>query len=312
MAQQLTVDLSPEGAGQEVLVDSHGLPTPKAMGVEDVITDPDVVNAVTARAMRGDDEEPVISGPPDGSVTLLAGYVDGDGVRHTSAEIRELRGRDEEVLARAVATGDTARFIDAIVRTGVVRIGDVEDDLTLKRALDSLLLGDRALICLQVRRLAYGDTMELDIVCPLCQHEFVIGYSFSEDVPLKAFAVEGEDDPTIREFPVVCPSGSKVTLRLVDGLAQKKVYTPENITKKNDEERNTILLAEVISEIDGVPLRGSRAVLDMPARDRRFLLKWTVDGQFGPQYDKVEQECPDCQRSFPLGVIDIYQMFRGA
>lgn len=329
MTQGMTLDMSSGGGGQEVsALGADHLPTPAAMGVEGVVSsDPSTVNAITANALADDDEpeDAVITPPPDGSVELLAGFVDEHGVRHTDVEIRELRGRDEETLARAAAAADTGRFIDTICRVGVIRIGDIEDEAGLKKALDTLLLGDRALLCMEIRRLAYGDVIELDVRCPLCDHVGETDYSFSQDVPRKAFGVEiadphdikaapvAVDDLAQREYQLTCPSGAVVNIRSIDGTAQKKVYTPENLRRKTSEECNTLLLVELISTINGAPLRGDRVIQDQTSRDRRYLLSWvTASSNFGPQYDKVEAECSECLRTFPVGVVDLYQMFRGA
>ena len=310
----MTLDLSGDGKGEEIATGL--LPTPAEMGLatdanDHVITDPVAINKVAAALATSEPEnDPMMEAPPDTSVRLLAGYVAADGARSTDVEIRDLRGRDEEVIAKAVATGDTGRFIDAVVRCGVVRIGTVEDEKGLRAALDSLLIGDRNLLCMEIRRLAYGDTMELSVVCPLCSHQFGIIYSFRNDVPIKPWAPEG--DPETRLFSVTAPSGAVVTIRSIDGTAQKKVFTPDNIRDRSDEERNTLLLAELIRDIDGRAVLGTAQILDQTSRDRRFLLKWIAENQPGPNYAGVMQECPDCQREFALGAVDMYQMFRGA
>ncbi len=297
--------------GEEVLLGEEGLPTVDEQGrppLPDTETAPDQVNAITARALAPD-EDVVITGPPDGSVQLLAGFIDPDGTRWTQAEVRELRGRDEEAMARAFATGDMTRYIDAIVKAGTVSIGPVSEGKELDQALDKLLVGDRDLLVLQIRRLAYGDTLMLTVKCPFCTVEFDVSYSFADDVPLKQFGIEGVGDPTQRLFDIELPSGGVSEIRLTDGRAQKVVFTPEHM-KKTDAEINTLLLAELLTSLNGKPVRGPGPVLDLSAKDRQHLLKWLSDSQPGPQYNEVKQECPDCVREFPL-VVSLRDMFRG-
>lgn len=300
-----------EAGGKEVMdeLGGDGLPAVPAELAVDPGLQPEKFNAVTAAILSDKPEDFTIEGPPDGSVTLIAGYVDPSGNRFTNAEVRELRGRDEEMLARAWATGDMVRYIDAILKVGVVRVGEVTDEKELAKALDTLLLGDRDLLVMQVRRLAYGDTMRLEVKCPFCEADFTVDYSFSDDVPLKPFTVEGSGDRSQRVFDIELPSGSVAEIRLVDGKAQKVVYAPENL-KKTGEELNTLLLKELVVSIDNVPTRGAAPFLDMPTRDRRHLLNWLGENQPGPQYDDVKQECPDCTREFPL-VMTLGVMFRG-
>lgn len=293
--------------GVEVPLDPEldRVPVPgREQGLPDPETSPDQFNAVTA-ALLGDDEEVHIEGPPDGTARLMAGYIDDDGNRWTDIVVRELRGRDEELLERAFVSGDMGRYIDAICKAGVTQLGPLEDTKELHKALDSLLIGDRDLIVMHVRRMAYGDTQRLNVKCPFCEERFQVDYSYSVDVPLKQFDV---DDRNQRLFDVQLPSGSSCEIRLVDGKAQKLVYTPENM-KKTEAELNTALLAELLVSIDGKPVRGTGPVLDMRMRDRQFLLTWLIERQPGPRYEDVKQECAACAREFPL-VMTLRDMFR--
>lgn len=309
----MTMVMDFENGGQEKVLDPSGLPPVDDQGrppLPDAETEPERVNAITAAVLAGDDEDITISGPPDGSVTLIAGYVDPSGNRYTSAEVRELRGRDEESLSRALASGDLTRYIDTIVKVGTVRIGDLTEEVDAKdfaKALDSLLIGDRDLLMLQIRRLAYGDTLKLDVKCPFCDDEFTVDYSFSKDVPLKAWE---QDDKSQRLFDIELPSGGVAEIRPVDGRAQKFVFTPEN-SKKTQAEVNTLLLRELVVSLNKVAVRGVGPILDMPVKDRVHLLDWVQENQPGPQYQDVKQECPACEREFPL-VVSLRDMFRGA
>lgn len=304
-----------ENGGAEVTLDGSGLPQVDGQGrppLPDTEVEPDRVNAITAAVLADQPEDITISGPPDGSVTLIAGYIDPSGNRFTSAEVRELRGRDEEALARALASGDITRYVDTIVRTGTIRIGELTEEVDAKefaKALDSLLIGDRDLLTLQIRRLAYGDTMQLDVKCPWpeCAAEFSVDYSFSADVPLRPWE---QDDKSQRLFDIELPSGGVAEIKPLDGRAQKAVFTPEN-GKKTPAELNTLLLRELVVSIDGKAVKGVGPILDMASKDRVHLLEWVNDNQPGPRYDEVKQECPDCVREFPL-VVSLRDMFRGA
>lgn len=300
--------------GEEIMVGPtdpllDALPLPGDEALPDPEMEPEKFNAISRAVLEDESEDFVISGPPKTATTLIAGYVDDSGHRYTSAEVRELRGRDEEAIERARISDDTGRYLDAIVRAGTVRVGEIEDPKDLAKALDTLLLGDRELLIMQIRRVSFGDTMELNLKCPFCDDEFKVQYSFADDVPLRPFDVEGCHDKSQRLFDVQLPSGTDCEVRLVDGAAQKKVYTPEN-TKKTLEELNTLILTELLVSVGGRPVKGVGPVLDMSSRDRKFLLRWLASSQPGPQYDEVKQNCPTCEREFPL-VISTRDMFRG-
>lgn len=309
MTAGMALDFDNGGAEVELDPELAKVPVPGRDDLPDPEVDPDRFNAVTAAVLGEEQEDFAIKGPPDGSVTLIAGHVTDDGQRYTSAEVRELRGRDEEAIERALATGDIARYIDAIVRAGTVRVGEVTDERELAKALDKLWIGDRDLLVLQIRRATYGDTQQLHVKCPYCNDQFDVIYSYSDDVPLKGVEIDGLSDRSQRLFDVECPSQSVVEIRAVDGAAQKKVYTGENL-KKTDAELNSLLLRELVVSIDNNPVRGMGPILDLSSRDRQHLLKWLQKAQPGPQYEDVTQECPECLKSFPL-VMTIREMFRG-
>ena len=311
------LDMSEEGDGREITVDDDGAELGNAIAAEraateeagadfvDGATNPDAFNSITESILQEEDEDFSIDGPPDGSARLLAGFVDPSGNRYLTCTLRELRGRDEEAMARALANGDLTRYVDTILRAGVVTVGNVEKDSDVEVALDTLCLGDRDALLLQIRRLTFGDIQRLDTVCPYCEHKFQIDYSYANDVPLKQYELEPRD---LRVHRLELPSGAVCEVRLIDGRAQKSVYTTENL-KKVGEELNTMLLKACLKSFDGQQPTTAR-VLDMTARDRKHLLNWLVENQPGPQYQDVKQECPECAREFPL-VVDVRTMFRG-
>lgn len=311
----MAVDFANDGA--EVVVDlatgskldSDGFPE----ALNDVVLaadDPSRFQALTDAALaQTTTEDFSISGPPDGRVTLIGGYVTADGQRFTDAEVKELNGADEEAIAKALATKDMARYIDTLVKVGTTRLGEITDRKELVAAVDTLLIGDRDLLIMQIRRSTFGDKMRLDVTCPWCDHEFQVDYSFADDVPLRGINIEGAHDPAQRLFDIELPTGKSAAVRLVDGTAQKRIFTLDNL-EKTAEELNTIMLAELVDNIDGKAVNGLGPIREMVARDRKVLVDFLADSQPGPQYNDVKQECPDCAREFPLP-ITVRDMFRG-
>ncbi len=82
--------------------------------------------------------------PPDGLVHLPGGLW-WDGELLDSAEVRELNGADEVVLAKAAknATSFVASMIKVLLTRAVVSVGHHEPPS--KEILDALLVGDRDL-----------------------------------------------------------------------------------------------------------------------------------------------------------------------
>lgn len=308
-------DAVPEGGyrafdfdeGQDYVVDATGNRVDGAAPAEvSTENDPEYAAAVAAAVMDGSDAL-TIPAPPGGYVDLPGGYIDKEGKRHVTCEVRELNGRAEEAMARALASGDLTRYVDTIIKHGVIQLGPVVGpEELLSSELDGLLLGDRAFLVMAIRQVTFGDVMRLDVTCPFCEHEFQVDYSFSQDVP-----VRGMEAPEIRERTVSLQSGAEAKIVIPTGRVQKLIYTAENL-KKTGEELNTLLLSECIKEYERKPLRGISQVADIRMRDRRELLNLLEDNQPGPRYGDVKQTCdPEdgCGREFPL-VIDVRTMFR--
>ena len=279
----------------------------------DAATNPAMANMLGQLAMSGDmppdpDDEPkYMPDIPDGSVTLAAGYVDADGECTRDAEVRELTGVDEEAMGKKDATGNLARFIDVIVRRGTVSIGGRD---ATKEMLDSLLIGDRDVLALAIRRATYGDTLRLPLVCPSCEHEFEVDYDLTDggDIPSKPYTHGAE-----RSVTVELTRGRSATVGLVDGAIQKIVFTNDRKNLSNAETNTLILSRTLLAYHDG---RGPVSMVDRPRiarnmgmRDRAALVKAMIEAQPGPQYDDLKQECPNCAETLPLAV-DYGMLFR--
>lgn len=280
--------------------------------------DPGMANRAAALAEKGDDlDQPLMTMEPESAVTLLVGTtIDGHLVR--DAIVREMNGADEEAISKSLTAGNITRFTDVIVKRAVESVGPLTKGTDLDRALDKMLVGDRDMLVLAVRRATYGDSVDLDVTCPHCAEKLVVRYVLKPeadggDVPVRTIADcpdITEDDVRARaEFPVELPSGREAIVRLLDGSAQKVIFTPDN-EEKSSGELNTLLLRECVVSLDGKPVRGIAAVREnLSMRDRNKLLNFLLNNQPGPRYEEVVQECDECKREFPL-VLDVLTMFR--
>lgn len=244
--------------------------------------------------------EPVfIQRPPDCSVVLPGGLLDMDGNVVTDAEVWELTGEDEEALAKADATKNIGRFISTLLKRGVVRIG--EEEPVSKGTLDSLLIGDRDMLLLAIRKATYGHEMEYGTRCPYCFEQLEAVIDLNTDVPIKKM-----DEPK-HSYEVPLRNDKKAVVRLAQGEDQDKILS---LVGKSVPEMNTALLGSCVLTIDGNPTQGAASVRALGMQDRKTLLDFITAEQPGPKYEEVKINCPACEREVSLD-IDLGVLFRG-
>jgi hypothetical protein len=224
-------------------------------------------------------------------VELLIGIRGADLQLHKTVQVRELNGADEEALARFAINADAARYANELVRRAVVEIEGIDDF-----KVEELFLGDRDLIVRHVRRLTFGDYIEIpEIVCPVCSDKFGVKFDVTE-VPLKS------------DFPdtmtVVSRRGKPVELRWPTVADQLAVVKAGASTR---EANNTIMLDRLIVAIDGSPVQNIAKNLGMA--DRAKLVQFLAENIPGLRYQDVTCACPACEESLPL-VFSVFDLFR--
>lgn len=271
-------------------------------------TDPDTATALAERLLSDDAPEkvettvavPFIEPPPDTSVRLPGGGImDPDGTFHDEAVVRELTGADEEALSKADATKSMSRYVQVLVRRGTESIGKYEklDD----NLLGELLVGDREMLILAIRRATYGNDLKLTLVCPSCTAAVDATFDLSSDIPIDDM---GDERKRIIEVPL--RRGRTAKVRIATAADQDAVLALQG---KTVAEMNSAYLARCLVSIDGMPCT-RETVLGLGIRDRQAIIKAMNEAQPGPKYGEVNLECPGCGRDFPMQ-IGIMELFRG-
>jgi len=259
---------------------------------------PDLANQLVNQAITEQEAtvaaiKPDVQLPPDTQVELPGGLFDPfDGVTST-AEIRELTGADEEVLARIT---DPGKALLAVLERATVKVGD---NPATKELLDGLLAGDREMILLAIRIATFGPSVAVGPICPNCGEEQTFDVDLEKDVVIKKI---NEDD---REFTVDCSVG-KVVMNLPTGIAQKALV---NASNKNSAELDTILLKSCVASINNVPVTSIQQIKDLKIKDRRALLTDLADRNPGPQLSEIKKTCTSCEQevSLPLTLADLFR-----
>jgi hypothetical protein len=239
-------------------------------------------------------------------VTFPGGLVLSDGTVIKHGRVKELTGADEEAIARASISLNPFHFLNVLLECGVVSIGDQPRNKT-KELLKKLLVGDRDALILGIRKITYGDTIDIgEWMCPECQTttELSIG---TEDVPVREL-----DSPADCEFEVSLRKQRIAKVALATGADQLAVF--EN-TKLNIKERDTILLARTIISIqeqngtvNGAAGFAHGIATGLGLADRSKVLKELAKRQPGPRFGEIKFTHDTCNKevTVAVGIGDLF------
>jgi hypothetical protein len=264
--------------------------------VAEIITDAELVSKFAEQAMKEPEKIVETRAPSASEVELPGGYITFEGKLITTAEVRELTGADEEAIAKA---GSTAKSLHVLLERGLVKIGDKE---ATKDDIDLLLSGDRDAILLGIRRVTFGESLDLKLRCPSCNVEQQSDVHLLKDVPF----ITLKDRVNDRHWVVQTKSGP-VELGLPTGVVQKKLM--EN-TQISVPEVNTILLAGCINTINGQMSVGTSGPLSLGMSDRSKIIDSILEKNPGPRLGEVKKVCKACEEEIqvPLSLVDLFRL----
>jgi hypothetical protein len=233
---------------------------------------------------------PLMDDPPDTQVTLCRGVFQGQNWV-TDAEVKELSGEDEEVIARSLASNDALSLVNAMLTQGVVRLGQVDlrtrPPVERLAMINQLLVGDKELLFLRILQVTFGDERVVDTVCPACEKRIEVVYHISQDIPIRPL-----EDPSKALYEFVLRNGDRIEYRLVTGDDQTEATRRRAALMP---EQNTILLSCCIVSLNGRPLPDPlHFARTMNAGDRRKLLEEISRHQPGPYFEEVKLPCAEC------------------
>lgn len=233
---------------------------------------------------------PTIDPPADDTVPLPGGVVREefgapDVLVTREAQVRELNGADEEVIAKAQGSGSAFRYAQALIQCGTVRLGNEEPTGDM---LKDMLIGDRDALVLGIRQVTYGNEIEIpNFRCPGCQETFTAVVDIDKDIPVRELSDPVED----RRIKVPLRKGGYALVRFPNGHDMEAALDPKITTEA---ERNSIFLTKCIQVLvnkdgDEDVVAGNRARANQIGLvDRRNILRAIKDKQPGPQYDDVK------------------------
>lgn len=262
----------------------------------EVIVKPEELAKLAEEAMAEPRVDVTTQAPSSPEVILPGGFIESDGSVVKTAEVRELNGEDEEIIAQA---SSASKALQLILNRGVVSIGDRE---VVKDDFDKLLLGDREMLLLAIRRVTFGDDIDLAVTCNSCTTQQDIKINLSEDVPVK----ELEDSVGDRSWDVTLRNGDVVNVSLPNGKTQKKILdAPDDTTGAA---LNTILLNGCINLVNGSPAKPNVAQ-KLGLVDREKITREIFEKAPGPRLGEVSKVCEACGEKILLP-LNLAALFR--
>lgn len=231
---------------------------------------------------------------------LLAGYVDEEGTVHKTYTLREMTGEDEEYVNRSDIKSNGAKVSTALLSRCVTSIGSITKKSAgpkkWEQIFKDILVGDRDIMLLQLRKDSIGEEIEVVHTCPNpeCKAKLktIINVDELEIVPFDG----------MREIPFDLPKGytdSKgVThktgkMRRPNGL-DGEVLTP--VAKNNMAKAESLLLSRVCQFDDGAYIDQS-IMAKLSVKDRQYLQKLLNEHSFGVNMS-IPVMCDRCGEEF--------------
>ncbi len=226
-------------------------------------------------------------------VPLLAGYVDKDGVLHTTFTYREMNGKDEEAISKADVRQNGAKMVNVLVERCVTQIGTLtkkECGARWGTVVRELLGGDLDYMAFKIRELSKGKEVEFIHKCPNC------GTKLTTIVSTDEFQIKPYMGQSAIDFSLV--RGYKDgrgelhkdgIIRLPNGF-DREIVTP--LFKKNPSTAMTMMLTRLMAFNDGA-LVTQNLVNEMTLRDREILEKIIKENTFGIDTN-IEIVCSSC------------------
>ena len=253
-----------------------------------------VINQIEDENIRSLNDEVEIG--EDGlvhDVPLLAGYLDKDGVLHTTFTYREMNGKDEEAINKADVRSNGAKMVNVLVERCVVSIGTLtkkECGARWGTIIREMLGGDLDYMAFKIRELSKGKEVEFTHKCPDC------GSKLTTIVNTDEFNLKPYMGQSVIDFSLV--RGYKDgkgeihkdgVIRLPNGF-DREIVTP--LFKKNVSTAMTMMMTRLMAFNDGA-LVTQNCVSEMSLRDREILERIIKDNTFGIDTN-IELVCSSC------------------
>jgi hypothetical protein len=227
----------------------------------------------------------------EGRLALPGGVIDGTGRCCRTVRVRELTGRDEEILADRRYTNPAVQVTDLLTRV-VSGIDGLEGPVT-PGLIAGMLIGDRDYLVLRLRQMTLGDAVHQVVRCPnlVCGRKADIEFSLSE-LPVRRLQEPRTSYEVVLPRPAMPddPTSFRCALRLPTGDDHEAVARLEG---GNSAVANTALLSRLLVRIGSRQGASEEHVRDFPLQVRGALLGFIERQAPGPDL-RISVPCPHC------------------
>jgi hypothetical protein len=220
--------------------------------------------------------------PTNGVFELPCGYIDTLGVLHNEVHLREMTGREEDLLATPKLP--VQKKLAMLISACMVRLGTITDKAQFPSIVGHLPTGDRIFLLLALRRTSLGDAFPVEEVCPECKSKGNYVLDISD------LTVQKMTNPMVRVFDDVLPSGRKVRHRLGTGADEDRA------SKVADDDKPSAMLLARIELLDGkAPTMAD--IKELSFRDRQGM-RTLMEKQDGGVDTEMDMQCPVCSHEY--------------
>jgi hypothetical protein len=256
---------------------------------------PALANQMLNKALTEAPKErmPEIVSPSDTTVELPGGYVNAAGEVIRTAEVRELTGKDEEVISK---TNNLGKAVLTILQLGTVKIGN---EAATEKLLDELLIGDRDAILLGILKATFGNTVKIPVFAD--GEEKLVEVDINTDIKTKILT-----DPVNDRVFIVKGKNVDYTVKLPNGVVQREMI---NNAEKTSAELSTLVLENTLVRIGENPVYSKAQVQALSVVDRRKIIEEINKRAPGPQFEDVVVTDPDTgsEVTVPINLGTLFQ-----
>jgi len=217
-------------------------------------------------------------------IELPCGWLSQVGEVYKEAEVREICGEEEDILASQ--TIPAVRKLSLLLARCTTRLGPETNRAAIEEMIKDLPVGDRLYLLFAIRRVTLGDVYPFEQKCPDCEAINVF------TIDLNTLEKKGMPDPTKRVFDVKLPSGKAARFHVMTGREEEKL---SNVPRKS---MDTVSLA-LLARLDLIEGKSPKLedVKKLSMRDRNYL-RDQFDEVEGGMETTVDVSCPACGHEF--------------
>lgn len=246
--------------------------------------------------------------PEQGLFILPGGYILDDGVCHKEVKLRQLTGKEEEIIVGADSESNIPAILTRVLANCLERVGQIKE--INAEIVRRLLICDRDYLLLKLRQITFGDRIDARVQCPneLCKKPMDI------DFDIRKIEIERKDIGKGIFFHTLSSHSSykdrdniihsEIEFRLPNVSDQEQIA---EIYKVNQSMALTKLIARCLIRIGSISIVDEDLVqsLSIPAR-REINLRMQ---EVSPKVDlQINIRCPECGTNFS-SPFDIQNFF---